>query len=297
MIKKLLLSGLFSLAFSLNAFAKPNIVVSYPYIEDLVNKIGKDKVSVFAFSKGTQDPHFIVPKPSLIAKARNADLLILNGADLEVGWIPPIVKQASNPNIQSGSKGYLDLSKYINLIEKPSNLSRADGDVHPEGNPHFLLNPNNVLIISKVITKKLSELDPSNKQFYNANNLSFTKKWNEKLVIWNQKMKNSKVKKVIQYHKLYNYFLDRFKIKTVDTLEPLPGITPTSSHLAKVMDEIKTENVKLILQDVYHNSNSSKLVAERTNINYVLLPHDVGATTGAKDVFSLFDEIVDKFSN
>lgn len=297
MIKKLLLSGLFSLAFSLNAFAKPNIVVSYPYIEDLVNKIGKDKVSVFVFSKGTQDPHFIVPKPSLIAKARNADLLILNGAELEIGWIPPIIKQASNPNIQTGTKGYLDLSKYINLIEKPSSVSRSDGDVHPDGNPHFLLDPNNMIIISKAITKKLSELDPSNKKFYNDNNLSFTKKWNEKLVVWNQKMKNSKVKKVIQYHKLYNYFLNRFKIKNIDTLEPLPGITPTSSHLAKVMDEIKNENVRLILQDVYHNSNASKLVAERTNISYVLLSHDVGATAGAKDVFSLFDEIVEKFSN
>lgn len=297
MIKKLLLSSIFTLAFSLNAFAKPNIVVSYQYIEDIVKKIGKDKVSVFAFSKGSQDPHFIVPKPSLIAKARNANLLILNGGDLEIGWIPPIIKQANNSDIQLGSKGFLNLSTYINLIEKNSNTSRAGGDVHPDGNPHFILDPNNVLIISKVITKKLSELDPTNKQFYTDNNLSFTKKWNEKLLIWNEKMKNSKVKKVVQYHRLYNYFLARFKIKNVDTLEPLPGITPTSSHLVSVMEEIKNENVKLILQDVYHNTNSSKLVAEKTGANYVLLPHDVGATANAKDIFSLFDEIVEKFSN
>lgn len=297
MIKKLLLSSILTFGFSLNAFSKPNVVVSYPYIEDIVKKIGQDKISTFSFSKGTQDPHFIVPKPSLIAKARKAELLILNGADLEIGWLPPIIKQANNSDIQIGAKGFLDLSTYINLIEKNSNSSRAGGDVHPDGNPHFLLDPNNVLIISKVITKKLSDLDPSNKQFYYDNNVSFTKKWNEKLLIWNQKMKNSKVKKVVQYHRLYNYFLTRFKIKSIDTLEPLPGITPTSNHLSKVIDEIKNENVKLILQDVYHNTSASKLVSEKTNINYVLLPHDVGATPEAKDVFSLFDEIVDKFSN
>lgn len=295
-MKKIAFSILISLFFSLPAFSKTNVVVSYQYIEDILNKIGKDKIIVFSLSKGTSDPHFIVPKPSLISKARNADLLVINGGELEIGWIPPILNQANNPNIQSGSKGFLDLSNHIKLIEKMENFSRAYGDVHPNGNPHFILNPDNVIIISKLLTEKLSELDPINKDFYKKNNLDFTKKWNEKLSIWSNKMKNSKGKKVIQYHKLYNHFLEKYGLKSINTIELLPGINPTPKHISDVIKQIKDENVKIILQDVYHNQNSSKLVSDKSGIPYVLLPHDVGSLSNITDIFSLFDNIVDKIS-
>ncbi|MFN8674722.1 MAG: zinc ABC transporter substrate-binding protein [Candidatus Sericytochromatia bacterium] len=295
-MKKIVLSLIITSFFSLPAFSKTNVITSYQYIEDIVNKIGKDKVSVNALSKGANDPHFITPKPSLIAKARSADLLIINGGELEIGWIPPIIKQSNNSNIQINSKGFLDLSSGINLIEKSSSVSRAEGDVHSQGNPHFILNPDNVLLVSKMITKKLSELDSANKDFYKKNNDEFTKKWNEKLNIWNNKMKSSKNKKVIQYHKLYDYLLQKYQIKAVNTLEPLAGIPPTTKHLAKIIQEMKDENIKIIIQDVYHNQNSTKFVADKTQSNMIILPHDVGATAEAKDIFSLFDEITDKLS-
>ncbi|RZK00550.1 MAG: hypothetical protein EOO43_25160, partial [Flavobacterium sp.] len=153
-------------------------------IEDITKKIGQGKVTVSSLSKGDWDPHYVVPKPSLISKSRKADLLIINGAQLEIGWLPPIIRQANNSEIQPGSKGFLDLSTYMNLIQVPNNISRAQGDVHPFGNPHFALNPDNIPIVSKVVTEKLCQLDNTNCSYFETNNKAFTKKWQDKSKVW-----------------------------------------------------------------------------------------------------------------
>jgi zinc/manganese transport system substrate-binding protein len=274
-----------------------NVVTSYPYIEDITKKIGQDKVNVSSLSKGEWDPHFVIPKPSLIAKSRRADLLIINGAQIEIGWLPPIIRQANNSEIQPGNKGFLDLSNFIGLIQVPSNISRAQGDVHPLGNPHFILDPENVLIVSKVINEKLCQLDNSNCSYYSKNNETFTKKWKEKLKIWNTKMKPLRDTKVIEYHRVFDYFLNRYGLKVENTLEPLPGIPPTPKHLATVIDTVRKESIKINLRAVYNPNDPSKLLSDKTGSNLITLPHDVNSTKEADDIFSLFDEIVKRFND
>ncbi len=280
-----------------SAKAQLKIVTTYPYIADITKQIVKDKAKVDFLASGNLDPHFVVPKPSLSVKLRDADLLIINGASLEVGWLPPLLNQANNGKIQPSSSGFLDLSQFVKLIEKPENVSRSFGDVHPEGNPHFHLDPYNILIISDVITAKLCKLDTQNCQTYESNNKTFKQNFNEKLKQWNERLAKVKGMKVVEYHKLYDYFLIRYQIVPVGTIEPLPGIPPTAKHLENLIQTIKTEKVNLILQDVYHPVKPAQFLSEKSSVKYVIIPHDVGSVSEAKDIFSLFDEIVKRITN
>ncbi len=296
-MKKTLFSISLTLLFSLPAYADNlNIVTTYPYIEDITKKIGKDKVNVFSLSKGDWDPHFVVPKPSLISKTRKADLLIINGAQLEIGWLPPIIRQANNFDVQPGNKGFLDLSVYMNLIQVPTNISKAQGDVHPFGNPHFALDPDNIPIISKVVTEKLCQLDNDNCNYFKSNNESFIKKWSDKSKIWASKMKPLKNIKVVEYHRLFDYLFKRYNIEVINTLEPLPGIPPTPRHLATIIDIIKKEAIKINVRSVYNPLDPSKYVSDKTNSNLITLPHDVDSVKEADDIFSLFDELTKRLS-
>lgn len=295
-MKKFLI-GLSLLFVSLPAYAENlNIVTSYPYIEDITKKIGQGKVSVSSLSKGDWDPHYVVPKPSLISKSRKADLLIINGAQLEIGWLPPIIRQANNSEIQPGSKGFLDLSTYMNLIQIPNNISRAQGDVHPFGNPHFALNPDNIPIVSKVVTEKLCQLDNNNCSYFENNNKAFTKKWQDKSKVWSAKMKILKGTKVIEYHRLFDYLFKKYNIEMVNTLEPLPGIPPTPKHIATIVDTVKKESIKKNIRGVYNPYDPSKYVSDKSDASLVTLPHDVGSVKESTDVFSLFDEIVKRLN-
>ena len=296
MKKSLIFLGLIGcLSFSTFSYGQIKTVVTYPYIGDLTQKIGGDKVEVFALAKGTEDPHFIVPKPSFIAKLRGADLVIINGAGLEIGFIPVLINQANNPRIQT-SKGFLDLSQQINLIEVPASVSRSEGDIHPEGNPHFVLNPHNIPILAKAIKDKLCSLDPTNCQHYEKRLVEFLNHWNEKNRDWDRKLSDLKGKKVIQYHQLFNYFLSVYHLSRAGTIEPKPGIPPTARHIEELIDVAKSQKVDFILQDVYHEKKSGPFMAEKTGAKYILLPHDIGAVPEAKDLFSLFEEIVRRLS-
>jgi zinc/manganese transport system substrate-binding protein len=268
------------------------VVTAYPYIASITENIGKDRIKVNSLARGDYDPHVIIPKPSYIGKLRNADLLIINGAQLEIGWLPPILNQAANPDIQPGNKGFLDLSRYVTLIEVPTSVSRAQGDVHPDGNPHFILDPNNVSKLSNAITDKLCEMDPDNEPFYRKNHEEFLGLWNKKLEEWNDKMKMLAGVEVIEYHKIFDYFIRRFGLILVGTVEPLPGIPPTSRHIKYLEGLIQTKKVKLILQDVYNPKDASLHLSEKFGIKMVTVPHDVSAVKEAADIFSLFDEIV-----
>lgn len=280
-----------------NAKAELKIVSTYPYIASITKEIVKDKAKVDYLASGNLDPHFVVPKPSLSVKLRDADLLIINGASLEIGWLPPLLDQANNPKIRPSASGFLDLSMYVKLIQKPESVSRAMGDVHPEGNPHFSLDPYNIPILSDAITSKLCKIDSQNCKYYQENNKNFKSRWNEKLKQWNTSMEKLKGIKVVEYHRLYDYFLNRYSIPVAETIEPLAGIPPTAKHLENLVSIIKTENVKLILQDVYHPIKPAKFLSEKTNIKYVVIPHDVGSVSEATDIFSLFDEIVKRITN
>jgi zinc/manganese transport system substrate-binding protein len=272
------------------SLAKLKVVATYPWIGELVKEVGKDRVSLYVIAKGTEDPHFVVPKPSHIAKMRDADLLIVQGASLEAGFLPPLLQQSNNPKIQPGRQGYLDLSEFVELIEKPVNISRAMGDVHPEGNPHYQLDPHNIPPLARAIAERLCQLDNPNCAYYRGNLEDFLKRWNTKLTEWDREFAKLKGIKVIQYHKLYDYLLRRYGMVLVGTLEPLPGIPPTGKHIEGLISQ--AQGVKLILQDVYHEKRTAQFVSQRLNAKVVILPHDVGAVPEAKDLFSLLDEIL-----
>jgi zinc/manganese transport system substrate-binding protein len=277
------------------ACGQVKVVAAYPYIGDLCKKIGGDRVEVFVLGKGTEDPHFIVPKPSFIAKLRGADLLIINGADLEVGFMPVLIQQANNPRIRT-PKGFLDLSQQVRLIEVPVNVSRSEGDIHPEGNPHFLLDPHCLPPLARAVKEKLCTLDSNHCQMYEKNLAEFIKRWNEKTKGWDRGLTSLKGKRVVEYHRLFDYFLAAYGIQPAGTLEPKPGIPPTARHIEDLITRAKDQKIDFVLQDVYHDNRSARFLADKIGAPYVLLPHDVDAVPEAKDLFSLFDEIVRRLS-
>jgi len=281
------------LLFSIS-LAQLKVVATYPWIGELVKEVGKDRVSLYVIAKGTEDPHFVVPKPSHIAKMRDADLLIMQGASLEVGFLPPLLQQSNNPKIQPGRQGLLDLSEFVKIIEKPVSVSRAMGDVHPEGNPHYQLDPHNIPPLARAIAERLCQLDSPNCAYYRGNLEDFLRRWNARLTEWDEGFSKLRGVKVIEYHKNYDYLLQRYGMVLVGTLEPLPGIPPTGKHIEGLVSQ--AQGVKFILQDVYHEKRTAQFVAQRLNAKVVILPHDVGAVPEAKDLFSLFDEILRRLS-
>ncbi|MCP5046177.1 MAG: zinc ABC transporter solute-binding protein [bacterium] len=278
--------------FTLLSFGKVRVVTSYRYIADIAQRIGGEEVSVNALAPGSHDPHFITPKPSFIAKLRKADLLIINGGQLEVGWLPPVIRQANNPKIAPGGQGFLMMMDQVEPIDVHTDVSRARGDVHPEGNPHIQLDPHNIPLFAKAITDKLCQLDSANCPVYTKNYDKFREKWSKKTAEWDEALVGLKGIKVVEYHKVYDYLFHRYHIHLAGTLEPLPGIPPTTRHIAGVIDMIKTQKVPLILQDVYHSSKTARFVSGKTGAKLAIIPHDVGAVKEATDIFSLFDELV-----
>jgi zinc/manganese transport system substrate-binding protein len=282
---------------STEASAGPlRVVAAYPYIGDLVERIGGSDVSVFTLARGDYNPHVIIPRPSFIARLRDADLLIINGAQLEIGWIPPLLRQANNPAIQTGEPGFLDLSRYVTLIDVPSSVSREHGDVHPEGNPHFYLDPGNILPIASAIKDRLEQLDAKNASAYEKRFGEFSASWEAKVVAWGRKMAPLADARVVEYHRVFDCFLRHYRLQIAGTVEPLPGIPPTSRHLDRLESLLSAAPARLILQDVYNPDDASRLLAGKLGMKFVVLPHDVGAVKEADGIFSLFDELVRRIS-
>ncbi len=279
-MRKILLTILFTTAI----FAKLDIAVTYNYLGEVTKAIGGDLVKVTLLSSPKLDPHFITPKPSLIGKLRRADLIIINGGQLEIGWLPPLLKRANNSKINAGESGFLDVSGAVELIDKPKSVSRAYGDIHPDGNPHFALDINNIIPIGKLISMKLSQLDPANSSTYKSNYNSFASKMESLSKSLKEKYKSCQGKKVVQYHELFNYALKAYGVESIATIEPLPGITPSSKHTIKIINLIKENSIKTILQDVYHEKKTARFIADRTGAKVNIVPHDVGAIDEANSL-------------
>lgn len=289
-MKKVLLLTLF---LGTLAFGSLNIDTTYSTLGAVAKKVGGDKVNVTVLGSPKYDPHFIVPKPSLLSKLRRADLLIINGGGLELGWLPPLLRNANNAKIQNGAKGFLDMSHYVHMIDVPTSVSRAFGDVHAQGNPHYSTDPYVVLTMAKAIEKKLEALDPGNAKTYQENLERFTKEWNAYLKKLDAKMATCSDKKVVQYHQLFNYFLNRYHYKSFGTIEPLPGIAPSSKHTVQLINTMKQNGVKIIVQDVYHERKTAKFIASKTGAKVVIVPHDVGAD-GSKTLEAFYTKIAER---
>jgi zinc/manganese transport system substrate-binding protein len=277
---------------SLSLFAKVKVAVTYPYIGQIAKEVAGDLIELRALSNPTDDPHFVTPKPSLIVKLRDADLLITNGAELEDGWITPLVQKANNPNINSNTLGSLVLANSIELIQKPVKLDRSLGHVHSSGNPHFSLDPHIIPILAKSVANRLSLIDPNNSNSYQSNYQKFKIKWQRNLKVWDKKMSKVRGLKVVQYHKLFDYFIKRYRLDSIATIEPIPGINPSSKHLISLVDKMKQSGVKVILQDVYHSHKSAKFLEQKSGARVFIMPHDVGAVQGTETLESFFNYIV-----
>ena len=273
----------------LTLLAHMKIAVSYPYVGAITKSIGGEHITTVVLAKGNWDPHFVVPRPSLISKVRNADALIMNGGQLEIGWLPPLINRAANPKTQPNAKSFLNLSQHVKLIHKPLDVDRSGGDIHPDGNPHFHLDPNNILILAESIKKFLISLDSEHSDIYEKNFASFKSDWDKKLHIWEEKMRLNRGKKVIQFHDNLAYFNNCYGLQSIGTIEPLPGIPPSSRHTLKLIKLIKEQKPGYILHDVYHSTKTAQYIADKTGIKIVLMPHDIGALNNIEDLASLFD--------
>ena len=275
----------------LTLLAHLNVAVSYPYIGVLTKTIGGEHITTTVLAKGNWDPHFIIPRPSLIAKMRNADALIMNGAQLEIGWLPPLINRAGNPKTSPSSATFLNLSHHVELINKPSEVDRKDGDIHPDGNPHFHLDPKNTLLLAGTIKEFLISMDAEHRDVYEKNFADFSDMWNKKMREWSEKMSDKKGLKVIQFHDNLAYFNKAYGLLNIGTIEPLPGISPSSKHVIETIELIKKEDPCCILHDVYHSTKTADFISQKTGIKVVLMPHDIEALEDIDNLSALFDHL------
>ena len=281
------------------AGAKVNIVTSVPDFAAIAREIGGDKVDVISLAKGYQDPHFVDAKPIYITKLNRADLLIYNGLDLELGWLPLLVTGARNSNISTlNSEGNVDASTFIaNVLEVPTGpIDRSMGDVHPRGNPHYMLDPRNGIPVAKGIAVKLSEVDPENASYYEENYERFAKLLNLKIKEWDEELAPYKGTEIVSYHKNLEYLSDWAGFKEIGFIEPKPGIPPTPSHVAELIKKMKSMDVKLVIASNYYPQKTPSIIAEQTGAAFLSIPTQVEGQDGIDTYFDLFDAIVEEIT-
>ncbi len=286
-MKTLLLVTLLTTA----VFAQVNIATTYNYLTKVTQAVGGDLVSITTLSNPKFDPHFITPKPSLIAKLRRQDLLIINGGGLETGWLPPLLERANNPKINQSGSGFLDVSGAVEMIDKPISVSRSYGDMHSDGNPHFAIDIYNIVPIAELISMKLSLIDPSNQERYIKNFEAFKNNMQALANALATKYKSCKGNKVVQYHDLFNYALQSYGVQSIGNIEPLPGISPSAKHTIALIETMKKQGVKIILQDVYHEKQTAKFIAQKTEATVKVVPHDIGAIDGIDTLEAFYTAI------
>ena len=276
------------------ARADLNVFATVPEWGALVQELGGDKVKVYIATNALQDPHHVEAKPSLIARARSADLVVSTGAELEVGWLPLIVQQAGNPKVRPGTPGYFEAAAFVPLLGKPARLDRAEGDVHPQGDPHIQTDARNIARVAVPLAARMAELDPSNAAHYQARYKAFNERWSAALARWEREAAPLKGVAVVVQHKAFTYLIDWLGLKEIAALEPKPGLEPTTAHLASVLETLQKTPAKMVVRAAYQGDRASQWIAERTKVKAVTLPFTVGGTDNAKDLFGLFDDTVQR---
>ena len=286
--------SLLALVAALPAGAAVNVFATVPEWGALTEAIGGEDVKVYVATNALQDPHRVEARPSLIAKARAADLVVATGAELEVGWLPLVIQQASNPKIRPGQPGYFEAASAVPLLGKPARLDRAEGDVHPQGDPHIQTDARNIGRVAPVLAARLGQLDPAHAAQYQARLKAFTDKWTAAVVRWEQQAAPLKGVGIVVQHKGFTYLEAWLGLKEVAALEPQPGMEPTTAHLASVLEALKAQPAKMVVRAAYLGDRPSQWLAQRTQVKAVTLPFTVGGTDGAKDLFGLFDDTVQR---
>ena len=276
----------------LPAAAALNVFACEPEWGALAQELGGDKVSVYSATTALQDAHRIEARPSLIARIRSADLLVCSGSELEIGWIPLLLTQSGNRKVQLGNPGYFEASQYVVKLEIPKVIDRSLGDLHPGGNPHVHTDPRNIARIAQALGERMAQIDPVNADGYRSRGKSFLERWQAATARWEQQAAPLKGVPIVVYHRDFSYFINWSGMREAGSLEPKPGIPPTPSHLAELVDRMKNQPAKVIVYSPYNSPQAAEFLSERTKIPSVMLPFTVGGTDKAKDLFGLFDDTI-----
>ena len=279
------------LSFSLIAPAQAalRVLTCEPEWAALTRELAGDLAEVDSATTALQDPHRIEARPSLLAKARRADLLVCTGAELEAGWLPLLQREAGNGRIQSGQPGYFEASAQVPLLERPTRLDRAQGDLHAAGNPHVQLDPHRMARIATALAARLAQLDPANASRYAERNADFQVRWQAAITRWQAQGAPLKGAAVVVHHKGFSYLADWLGLVVVGDLEPKPGVEPSAAHLAGLLERLRTQPARMILRAAYQSPQPSQWLSQKAGIPAVELPYTVGGAPGTDDLFGLFD--------
>ena len=278
---------------ALPAQAALNVLATVPEWAALAQEIGGDKVRVSSATTALQDPHHIDARPSLIARARNADLLLATGAELEVGWLPVVQRESGNPRIQSGQPGYFEAAGAVRMLDVPARLDRADGDVHAAGNPHIQTDPRNMLAVGEALAARLAQLDAANASTYRAGHAAFAERWRALIKRWEAQAAPLKGVAVVSQHKAWAYLYDWLGMREVAALEPKPGVEPSLAHLALMRDQATTSRPRMVIRAAYNSARPAEWFAREAKVSVVVLPFTVGAPEAA-DLTALFETTVQR---
>jgi zinc/manganese transport system substrate-binding protein len=290
----LLSLGLLAALTALPSFAALNVLTCEPEWAALASEIGGDKVKVSSATTALQDPHQIQARPSLISRTRNADLLVCTGLELEIGWLPIMLQQSGNLKIAVGQPGFLEAGRYVQRLEIPTRVDRSEGDVHAAGNPHIQQDPRNIARVAEVLVQRMSQIDAANAGYYQARYKDFSARWNDAMQKWERQAAPLKGMAVVEHHKNMEYLLNWLGMHSVGTLEPKPGVEPSAAHLSQLVAQLQNRPAKMVLRAAYQDSRASEWLAEHAHIPAVMLPFTVGGDDKAKDLFSLFDDTVQR---
>jgi zinc/manganese transport system substrate-binding protein len=276
------------------AWAALEVFACTPEWGALARELGGDKASVYTATTALQDPHRIEARPSLIARARRADLVACTGADLEVGWLPIVLMQSGNPKIQRGQPGYFEAATAARLIEIPERVDRAMGDVHAAGNPHLHLDPRNIASVAKALAQRMGVADAPNAAYYAERELAFQARWRDATLRWEREAEPLKNVPVVVYHKDLSYLIAWLGMREAGALEPKPGLPPSTAHLASLLERLQKAPAKMVVRSAYSDPRPAQWLAQRANVPAVLLPYTVGGTEQAKDLFSLYEDTIQR---
>jgi zinc/manganese transport system substrate-binding protein len=260
----------------------------------LATELGGDKVNVYTATSALQDVHQVDAKPSLVARARTADLVVANGADLEIGWLPVLLQESGNPKIQPGTPGYFEATSTVRLLDIPTAVDRSMGDIHPLGNPHIQLDPHDVAAVAKALTARLATVDPANAAYYQARGTDFQARWQQAMTRWEAAAAPLKGVPVVVIHMDQRYLCRWLGLNQVAAIEPKPGVPPSAGYLGQLVTKLSADKPRMILRNAYNDPKAADWLSEKVGAPVVLLPFSVGGTPAAKDLFGLFDDTLNR---
>jgi len=288
------LLGAVLLLIALPSHATLQVFACEPEWASLTKELAGDKVTVFSATTAHQDVHRIQARPSLIARVRKADLLVCSGAELEVGWLPLLLRRAANSNVQPNKPGYFMAAEQVERLDMHASVDRSMGDVHAAGNPHIHLDPNRIASVAKALTMRLIKLDADNSAYYQQRSDNFLSRWQQAITQWQQQAAPLKGVPVVVHHKDWRYLLNWLEMTTIASLEPKPGIPPNANHLARLTQKMQQSPAMMILRAGYQDARPSQWLSDRTDIPTVVLPYTVGGNDNATDLFALYDDTLQR---